>query len=61
MANMSYCKFENTVHDFQYCIDELDEDRSFESLSKSEKSYAEKLYELAKTYVEIFESIEDEG
>ncbi len=42
MANMSYCRFENTFKDLQDCYDNMDVDK----LSESEIKYKEKLIEL---------------
>lgn len=46
MANMSYCRFENTYRDMQDCVDALEEE-GFESLSENEKHYAKLLVKLA--------------
>lgn len=50
---MSYCRFENTCTDFQDCVDAF-QSSSLEELSSSERVYAERLYELAKSYVGMF-------
>jgi hypothetical protein len=47
MANMSYCRFENTFHDLQDCSINLSSD-----LSESELEYKEKLIELCKEIIE---------
>lgn len=36
MANMSYCRFENTARDLQDCRDALDEGADLESVSADE-------------------------
>lgn len=41
MANMSYCRFENTYHDLMDCYENIDGD-----LSDSENEYRSKLVEL---------------
>ena len=52
MANMSYCRFRNTLEDFRDCVDALqhfeysDEDAD-ETLSDEEARAAESLMELA--------------
>ena len=55
MANMSYCRFENTLSDFYDCLDNLDNINS-----ESEKRAAKSLYEAATEYIERYEEIEDE-
>lgn len=42
MANMSYCRFENTLEDLQDCYDNIDND----NLSLSEKEARKKLIKL---------------
>lgn len=54
MANMNYCRFENTYADFQDCADAL-QSETLNGLSDSERVYAKRLYELAKSYVGMFE------
>jgi len=51
---MSYCRFENTYSDFDDCLDALSSG-GLESLSDSERHYAERIYELAKSYVGVYE------
>ncbi len=41
MANMSYCKFENTYHDLRQCQESFDD-----ADSKSEREYRRKLIQL---------------
>lgn len=43
MANMGYCRFENTHSDFEDCFEKLGEINSLDELSDSEKDYAEQL------------------
>ena len=57
MANMSYCRFENTSKDLQDCIDAVEtmlnnsgKNEYNESLSTSEKIYFEELIELCDTF-----------
>lgn len=54
MANMGYCRFENTYKDLEECRDVLDEN-GFGYLSESERQYADLLYESARDYIRIFE------
>ena len=42
MANMSYCRFENTFRDLEDCVENIDND----GLSESEKKYKAKLIAL---------------
>lgn len=45
MANMSYCRFENTYHDLRDCRDALAE-QDISDLSESEQKYAKWLIEM---------------
>ena len=49
MANMSYCRFENTYRALQDCYYNIDED-----LSESEHMYREQLVDLCKRVVEEY-------
>lgn len=53
MINMSYCRFENTALAVEECIDALNED-GLDSLSDSEKDYANRLHELAEEFIELY-------
>jgi hypothetical protein len=53
MANMSYCRFENTLADLQDCFDHLDDFDNGE-LSKSEAHAAYKLIILAAQIAESY-------
>lgn len=55
MANMSYCRFQNTLSDFIDCVENLDN-----ISSEEEKRAAKKLYEYAQEYVERFEELNKE-
>ena len=57
MANMSYCRFENTSRDFEDCLEAL-ENEGFDSLSKNEQQYAKKLLRLSKQFAEAFDEEE---
>ena len=54
MANMSYCRFQNTYNDLIDCYDNLNG-----SLSESEKRYRERLVELCQSIVDEFNPEED--
>ena len=55
MANMSYCRFENTLSDLRDCLYNLDSPES-----ESEERAARSLYHVAKKYVERYEQINGE-
>lgn len=42
MANMSYCRFENTYHDLKDCYEALNEAGSLESLKQTVNEYEKK-------------------
>jgi hypothetical protein len=52
MANMGYCRFENTFRDLEDCDESL-ESKPFDEMSESEQKYALYLIELCG---EIFEN-----
>jgi hypothetical protein len=54
MANMSYCRFENTSRDFEDCLEAIEND-GFDSLSENEQHYAKKLLRLSKQFAEAFD------
>lgn len=61
MANMSYCRFENTLHDLVDCVNALDGVvYDGESISEREWKYAKRMKEWCERFVETFEDI-DEG
>lgn len=56
MSNMSYCRFENTLADFQDCFDHImDED-----LSSTEERARKDMIELCKEIVEQYGDMYDE-
>lgn len=57
MANMSYCRFHNTLIDLRDCYDALDD---FDSLSGGELDSAIRLVKLAARIVEDFGDIAEE-
>ncbi len=59
MANMSYCRFENTYNDLVDCHEALI-NSDLDDLSPSEKRYATYLIELCKRISEDFSEIEDD-
>jgi len=64
MANMSYCRFENTTADFEDCYDALTEAGSIENYIKTKDPSTEEimaiqeLINLAKAMVSNFGNIE---
>jgi len=56
MANMNYCRFENTYRDLSDCYDALTADE-FDSLSESEKQYAKELIKLCISISEEFQDL----
>ena len=61
MANMSYCRFENTLHDLSDCENAL-EGVAYdgESISKSEWEYAKRMKYWCESFIEIFDDIDEE-
>ena len=57
MPNMSYCRFENTVHDMQDCIYAIEEGDTSE-LSSSEVRALEKFLDLAREITNLEYDIE---
>ena len=57
MANMSYCRFENTSSDLDDCVDNLEELLIGEDEdSESELAAAADLRELCEKFIEIYDS-----
>jgi len=50
MANMSYCRFENTLRDLQDCYDHMDDN----NLSSSEKIARQRIIDLCFDIVENY-------
>jgi hypothetical protein len=57
MANMSYCRFRNTLGDFEDCLDALD---SGKAMSDEEQRAAFWLIQKARELAEQFEGCSDE-
>ena len=57
MPNMSYCRFENTVHDMQDCINAI-EDGDTSELSSSEIRALEEFLDLAREITNLEYDIE---
>ena len=58
MPNMSYCRFENTVHDMQDCIYAIEEGDTSE-LSSSEVRALEEFLDLAREITNLEYDIEE--
>lgn len=58
MANMSYCRFENTFSDLGDCVFALNVN-GLESLSERERGYAEKMYRLCQDFIDTYEDCEE--
>jgi hypothetical protein len=63
MANMSYCRFQNTRIDFDDCVKELEDmlsdGKTLDDLSREEKGAAIRLRALAEEYMEYFDQLEE--
>ena len=51
MANMSYCRFENTYSDLAGCVGALEE---CEELSNSERKYAKWMRDMCEEYISAY-------
>lgn len=55
MANMSYCRFQNTLQDLRDCLDALNEMSDFEKeLSEEEAAAAKRLLKLCRSMADDF-------
>ena len=62
MSNMSYCRFENTLRDYEDCLTALKNgDASNSKLSQEEIYYRDALYEAAKDFVAEYEAQKENG
>ncbi len=61
MANMSYCRFENTLRDLKDCFDVVEQSSSAEnfyaSLSPSEARAAKEVFELCREIILNYDDI----
>ena len=55
MANMSYCRFQNTFPDLKDCVESLQWEVSINDLSKTEKDYAFRMRELCEQFLKLTE------
>lgn len=56
MANMSYCRFQNTLGDLRDCVDALDQINGLDELSTEEAEAARRLIKLCREVAENWES-----
>lgn len=56
MANMSYCRFENTYSDLCDCFNAI---KAGEKLSENEMYYAQKMRNLCESFIEEFDDYEE--
>lgn len=61
MANMSYCRFENTYRNLKDCIESIHDGTDIKDLPDIEKKYALKLRKLCEEYLELVEEEEEEN
>lgn len=61
MANMSYCKFENTKSDLADCVSALERIAyDNESISEREWNYAKQMRSWCESFIETFDDIDEE-
>ena len=63
MANMSYCRFENTLSDLEDCYEDMQFGKDFSELSLTEQEARNELVALCKKIAEQFDEklIENEN
>ncbi len=59
MANMSYCRFENTLSDLEDCYEDMSFGKDFSELSQTEKQARNELVSLCKKIAEEFNEEEE--
>ena len=55
MANLSYCRFENTANDLRDCVYAIEEGEYNDGISDTERRGLEKIFELAHQLVNELE------
>ena len=58
MANMSYCRFENTARDLRYCVQSIENGELTDDLSSYEKDGLEEILSLCEQLFFMKEEIE---
>ena len=61
MANMSYCRFENTNNDLVDCLNALEEEGMDTLESRREQEAAEDIVYTAKRFIEAYETAKSEA
>ena len=59
MANMSYCRFRNTLQDLRDCVNYLDDD--FNDISSEEKAAAKRMRDLCEKYIAEYDDLIIDG
>ena len=59
MANMSYCRFENTARDLRDCLDAIENGAHTEDLNSYERNGLEDLLSICETIFFMKEEIEE--
>lgn len=62
MANMSYCRFQNTRIDLRDCVDEMGNAEFLEDLDLSieEKNAMNRMYQLCQDFITEFDRLNEE-
>ena len=61
MANMSYCRFKNTLRDLVDCVNSLEAVvYEGESISESEWEYAKRMKEWCERFIDAIENCDEE-
>ena len=60
MPNMSYCRFQNTVHDVQDCVWAVEDNVTFAEmkLSRDERAAMDRMADLCREFIEQYERME---
>lgn len=59
MANMGYCRFENTSRDLSDCVEALEDIHTLDELSESEQMSASYMLGLCERYVEFYNELRE--
>ena len=59
MANMSYCRFENTYGDLADCVVALDDVQYGEEISRREWNYAKMMREWCEKFIENIDELDE--
>lgn len=61
MANMSYCRFENTLRDLMDCLNAIEEEGMRAIESKWEQEAADDLVHTAKRFIDAYENAKSDA